>query len=71
MSFAINGGFVRARLTHVLDPVFFRSHCGRPSIGQETGITDQRVSNVGSAVEFAKGNNLLGIFIDAELLVSI
>lgn len=71
MSFAIDGGFVRARLTHVLDPVFFRSHCGRPSIGQETGITDQRVSNVGSAVEFAKGNNLLGIFIDAELLVSI
>lgn len=31
---------------------------------------DDRLRSLGAAVEFAKDNNLLGIFVDAELLVS-
>jgi hypothetical protein len=31
---------------------------------------DNRLQSVGAAVEFAKDNNLLGVFVDAELLVS-
>jgi CDK inhibitor PHO81 len=30
---------------------------------------DDRLRSVGAAVEFAKDNNLLGVFVDAELLV--
>jgi hypothetical protein len=32
--------------------------------------SDDRLRSLGAAVEFAKDNNLLGIFVDAELLVS-
>ncbi|KAF8897214.1 hypothetical protein BD779DRAFT_1489617 [Infundibulicybe gibba] len=32
---------------------------------------DERISSVGAAVEFAKTNNLLGIFINADLLVGV
>jgi len=34
-----------------------------------SGKDDKRVSSVGAAVEFAKANNLLGLFVDSELLV--
>lgn len=30
---------------------------------------DQRLSSLGAAVEFSRVNNLLGVFIDADLLV--
>jgi CDK inhibitor PHO81 len=58
-------------------PVFLGSICGRGSDRLPTstaagaGKDDRRVSSVGAAVEFAKANNLLGIFVDAELLVQV
>lgn len=61
------------------DPVFFASRCGggptTPDTTSKTALGsaggDQRAHSIGAAVEFAKSNNLLGIFIDAELLVSL
>lgn len=38
-------------------------------MGTEDG-SDQRIYSVGAAVEFARTNNLLGIFVDADLLVT-
>jgi CDK inhibitor PHO81 len=59
------------------DPVFFASRCGKDSIyspsptAQDTEEeNDPRLSSIGAAVEFARVNNLLGIFADAALLVS-
>lgn len=62
--------------TH-LDPVFFVSCCGKNSaytsslmaLGAEEE-NDPKRSSVGAAVEFARINNLLGVFVDADLLVS-
>jgi hypothetical protein len=34
------------------------------------GETDNRLLSVGAAVEFATTNNLLGIFVDDDLLVN-
>ncbi|KAJ7781570.1 cyclin-dependent protein kinase inhibitor [Mycena metata] len=42
-------------------PVFFASQCGKK----------QRLTSVGAAVEFARANNLLGIFVDADLLMQV
>lgn len=42
---------------------------GSTAIG--SSLEDKRTSSVGAAVEFAKANNLLGLFVEAELLVSI
>jgi hypothetical protein len=61
-----------------LDPVFFVSRCGKintytPSptaLGAEEE-NDPRQSSIGAAVEFARINNLLGVFVDADLLVSL
>lgn len=61
-----------------LDPVFFSSRCGQannkhgsspanPDV-RDTG-DDQYSSSVAEGVEFAKANNLLGVFFDSELLV--
>lgn len=55
-------------------PVFFASNCGMaPSrnefIYEDEG--DRRLSSLGAAVEFAKTNNLLGIFVNAELLLQV
>lgn len=36
-----------------------------------SGQGEKRVSSVGAAVEFAKANNMLGLFVDASLLVSL
>lgn len=60
------------------DPVFFSSRCGQ--IGVDAGTTvpslalrdmgeDYYSSSVAAGVEFAKMNNLLGIFFDSGLLV--
>ncbi|KAJ7047678.1 cyclin-dependent protein kinase inhibitor [Mycena alexandri] len=57
-------------------PVFFASQCGkkqsRPNwpafIGEDE---DWRTTSVGAAVEFARANNLLGIFVDADLLMQV
>lgn len=60
-------------------PVFFASRCGggptTPDTTSKTALgsagDDQRTRSIGAAVEFAKSNNLLGIFIDAELLIRV
>ncbi|KAF9569404.1 hypothetical protein CPC08DRAFT_623988, partial [Agrocybe pediades] len=57
-------------------PVFLGTICGKddsrlPSAtASGSGKNDKRVSSVGAAVEFAKANNLLGIFVESQLLVS-
>ncbi|KAG8218347.1 cyclin-dependent protein kinase inhibitor [Butyriboletus roseoflavus] len=53
-------------------PVFFSSRCGHgpnPDLC-DTG-DDQYVSSVAEGVEFAKANNLLGVFFDSELLLQV
>jgi len=59
------------------DPVFFVAPCGkagaykpRPATLDVEEEDDPRVSSIGAAVEFARTNNLLGIFADAAYLVS-
>lgn len=56
-------------------PVFFSSRCGKNNVHLPTCSYqlvdedhDDRLQSVGAAVEFAKDNNLLGVFVDAELL---
>ncbi|KAJ4472187.1 cyclin-dependent protein kinase inhibitor [Lentinula aciculospora] len=56
--------------------VFLASHCGRNinrlprPIEFDSGDTqDRRLSSLGATVEFARMNNLLGVFVDATLLV--
>ncbi|KAJ7228963.1 cyclin-dependent protein kinase inhibitor [Mycena pura] len=58
-------------------PVFFTSQCGktqgqsiRPAAIREDD-EDWRTTSVGAAVEFARANNLLGIFVDAGLLMQV
>ena len=61
----------------ISDPVFFVSRCGNnvtnfsvptpPSCEEEN---DSKFSIIGAAVEFARSSNLLGVFVDAELLVN-
>jgi CDK inhibitor PHO81 len=56
--------------------VFFVSRCGKNStnfsVPDPSGdeANDSKLSVMGAAVEFAKSSNLLGVFVDAELLVS-
>ncbi|KAF5387896.1 hypothetical protein D9615_000107 [Tricholomella constricta] len=60
------------------NPVFFVSRCGKSSsympsptaLGAEEE-NDPRLSSIGAAVEFARINNLLGVFVDADLLVQV
>lgn len=61
----------------ILDPVFFVSRCGKndtnfsvPTPSSDDEENDSKLSIIGAAVEFAKSSNLLGIFVDAELLVN-
>lgn len=56
--------------------MFFSSRCGKTNQHLPTKSYemvdeeyDQRLQSVGAAVELAKDNNFLGIFVDAELLV--
>ncbi|KAF5393716.1 hypothetical protein D9757_000308 [Collybiopsis confluens] len=58
--------------------VFLASHCGRNvdrsshPIGFESGDNqDRRLSSLAATVEFARMNNLLGVFIDATLLLQV
>ncbi|KAG8931748.1 ubiquitin-protein ligase peroxin 12 [Tulasnella sp. 418] len=53
--------------------VFFISNCGLPSERVDPGSTetDKRCSSVAAAVDFAKCNNILGILINAALLVQV
>ncbi|KAJ7638577.1 cyclin-dependent protein kinase inhibitor [Roridomyces roridus] len=58
-------------------PVFFASQCGNkephvrhlPFTGEDQ--EDGRTTSVGAAVEFARANNLLGVFVDADLLMQV
>ncbi|CAE6456550.1 unnamed protein product [Rhizoctonia solani] len=58
-------------------PVFFSSYCGMtPREGHdaeasiETTQSDLRQRSISGAVDFAKGNNLLGVLVDARLIVT-
>lgn len=61
------------------DPVFFSSRCGQisvdgatvPSLVLRDAGDDYYSSSVAAGVEFAKMNNLLGIFFDSGLLVIV
>jgi CDK inhibitor PHO81 len=59
-----------------LDPVFLGTLCGRRSeqlirpTAAGSGRGEKRTLSVGAAVEFAKANNLLGLFVNSDLLVS-
>ncbi|KAJ7499234.1 cyclin-dependent protein kinase inhibitor [Mycena latifolia] len=58
-------------------PVFFASQCGKKhGLPRHLSFTtedveDWRTTSVGAAVEFARANNLLGIFADADLLMQV
>ncbi|KAF8076069.1 cyclin-dependent protein kinase inhibitor [Lyophyllum atratum] len=59
-------------------PVFFISRCGKNSAYTPSAAAldaeeenDPRLSSIGAAVEFARINNLLGVFVDADLLVQV
>ncbi|KAK7061450.1 ankyrin repeat protein nuc-2 [Favolaschia claudopus] len=56
-------------------PVFFASQCGRKLVrtdaSSQANVEDWRTTSVGAAVEFARANNLLGIFVDADLLMQV
>nr|GAT53871.1 cyclin-dependent protein kinase inhibitor [Mycena chlorophos] len=52
-------------------PVFFASHCGKRHAQDRSDPEDWRTTSVGAAVEFARANNLLGIFVDADLLMQV
>lgn len=53
------------------DPVFYASSCGKTAelVGGGGRDEDDRAASLGVAVEFASSNNLLGVFVDAALLV--
>ena len=59
------------------DPVFYGCICGKDglhlpsSTAWGSGSNLRKISSVGAAIEFAKANNLLGIFVDADLLVRL
>lgn len=52
------------------DPVFYASSCGKDAESVGVGGDDDRSASLGVAVEIASSNNLLGVFVDAALLVS-
>jgi len=59
-------------------PVFLASECGMRSrfppgptaLGPED-VNDRRLSSISTAVDWAKTNNLLGVFLDADLLTKV
>jgi hypothetical protein len=58
------------------DPVFLSSLCGAKEVHLATpGASavairpDRRSATIAAAIEFAKANNILGVLLDAELLV--
>ncbi|KAF9263664.1 hypothetical protein L218DRAFT_959194 [Marasmius fiardii PR-910] len=59
-------------------PVFLTSHCGKMSNSFSKHIafdggdpSDLRLASLGAAVEFSRMNNLLGVFVDANLLLQV
>ncbi|KAK0206214.1 cyclin-dependent protein kinase inhibitor [Desarmillaria ectypa] len=59
-------------------PVFFASHCGKKDIflSSPSPFTlededDGKFCSLGEAVEFARINNLLGVIVDADLLLQV
>jgi hypothetical protein len=58
------------------DPVFLLSYCGlRPEVTDSSSTADggyeREAESLGAVVEFARKNNLLGIIVPADLLVSL
>lgn len=78
-----SGSWIRLQLrnnvTLAIDAVFFSSKCGVArgseilSLGQglpaDEEESDSRCRSVDAAVQFAKSNNLLGVILNANLLV--
>ena len=62
---------------YLTDPVFIGTMYGQESVNIPgstaigSSLEDKRTSSVGAAAEFAKANNLLGLFVEADLLVSV
>lgn len=62
----------------MVDPVFFATGCGwentswpsPTALGYRDADGDQRLGSMASAVNFAKSNNLLGVMLEADLLVN-
>ena len=61
-----------------VDPVFLESECGvrsayvpSPTALGPDDVDDRRLSSISASVDWAKANNLLGIFMDADLLVRL
>ncbi|PPR02469.1 hypothetical protein CVT24_002018 [Panaeolus cyanescens] len=58
-------------------PVLLGAICGKEttklpySTALGSGLDDQRVTSIGAAVDFAKSNNLLGLFVDADILIQV
>lgn len=60
------------------DPVFLLSECGIrsryppcPTALGPADVDDRRLSSISAAIDWAKTNNLLGVFLDADLLVRL
>ncbi|KAK2466431.1 hypothetical protein APHAL10511_002073 [Amanita phalloides] len=51
-------------------PVFYASSCGQHA-ESAGGDGDDRTASLGVAIEFASSNNLLGVFVEASLLVRV
>ena len=75
---SLKNGCLRTKFKESTDPVFFASHCGvseqerakwRPPRPEPE--SDRRCTSVAAAVEFAHANNLLGVFLNAKLLVRL
>ncbi|KAH8118535.1 cyclin-dependent protein kinase inhibitor [Phellopilus nigrolimitatus] len=59
-------------------PVFLASECGMrsscppsPTALRPEDVDDRRLSSISAAVDWAKTNNLLGVFLDADLLTKV
>ena len=71
-----NGIELTTRFILYIDSVFFSSTCGR-KLDHSPSLTvlnpdddnDRRLASLSAAVDFARTNNLLGIWVDANLLV--
>lgn len=65
-------------LLHVTDAVLFASFCGLSRSTPEGQLnppnrseTDKRCTSIEGAVRFAKANNLLGVLLDATMIVGM
>lgn len=77
----LHGGSELIGSAFPIDAVFFSSKCGvargsnpllpEQGLSADEEESDTRCCSVGAAVQFAKSNNLLGVLLNANLLVSL